>query len=68
MGSIADITEKSSEELKEMLLSLRMDLVRCVFEDKSTGRLNPSYRKMIKKKIARILTVLSLRKIRGGDV
>lgn len=69
MGSITEMESKSSKELREKLASLRRSLVESVFESKSGGESVNSARKgMIKKEIARVLTVLSLRKIRGEDV
>ncbi|MCU7611920.1 50S ribosomal protein L29 [Anaplasma capra] len=68
MGSSADMEGKSSKELREKLASLRRDLVAQVFESKGGGSTNSARRGVTKKEIARVLTVLSLRRIRGGDV
>ena len=68
MGSIAEIESKSSKELREKLATLRRSLVESVFESRSGETVNSARKGMIKKEIARVLTVLSLRKIRGEDV
>ncbi|QJC27356.1 50S ribosomal protein L29 [Anaplasma platys] len=68
MGSIAEIESKSSKELREKLTALRRSLVESVFESRSGETVNHARKSVIKKEIARVLTVLSLRKIRGEDV
>lgn len=68
MSSVAKIDSKSSKELREKLATLRRDLVENVFESKSGGAVNNARRGTIRKEIARVLTVLSMRKIRGEDV
>lgn len=68
MGSIAKMENKSSKELREMLVVLRRDLVKNVFDSKTGGNVDGTRRSIIRKEIARVLTLLSLRKIRGEDV
>ncbi|MGN7661846.1 MAG: 50S ribosomal protein L29 [Anaplasma sp.] len=68
MGASSGMEGKSSKELRKELESLRRDLVAHVFESRSGGSVNSARRGTIKKEIARLLTVLSWRRIRGDDV
>ncbi|ABD43571.1 50S ribosomal protein L29 [Anaplasma phagocytophilum] len=68
MSTVAEMEKKSSKELSERLAALRRDLIEHIFESKSGGVVNAARRSVIKKEIARVLTVLSLRKIRGENV
>ncbi|MFV9838514.1 MAG: 50S ribosomal protein L29 [Aaplasma endosymbiont of Hyalomma asiaticum] len=68
MSSIAKMENKSSKELREMLVVLRRDLVKNIFDSKTGGTVDSARRSIIRKDIARVLTLLSLRKIRGEDV
>ncbi|AAV86814.1 50S ribosomal protein L29 [Anaplasma marginale] len=68
MGSSVDMKGQSSKELREKLASLRRDLVAQVFESKEGSSTSSVRRSAIKKEIARVLTTLSWRRVRGDDV
>ncbi|WP_088414059.1 50S ribosomal protein L29 [Wolbachia endosymbiont of Wuchereria bancrofti] len=60
---IADIRSKSSKELHEILVNLRKEFVNLIFQKKLGQRNNISRFSLIRKSIARILTVLNERRI-----
>ncbi|MDM8335011.1 50S ribosomal protein L29 [Wolbachia pipientis] len=60
---IADIRLKSSQELREILVNLRKEFVNLVFQKRLGQCNNISRFALIRKSIARVLTVLSERKI-----
>ncbi|ACZ49065.1 50S ribosomal protein L29 [Anaplasma centrale str. Israel] len=68
MGSSVNAEEKSSKELREQLVSLRRSLVAQAFEGKGGSSAGGMKRSAIKKEIARVLTALSWKRVRGGDV
>ncbi|QOD38007.1 50S ribosomal protein L29 [Candidatus Wolbachia massiliensis] len=60
---IVDIRSKSSQELHEILVNLRKEFVNLVFQKKLGQLSNISRFNLIRKSIARILTVLNERRI-----
>ncbi|MDG7055879.1 MAG: 50S ribosomal protein L29 [Wolbachia endosymbiont of Meromenopon meropis] len=68
MDNMADIRAKSSQELYVILINLRKEFISLVFQ-KKLGRCNSNILRfsLIKKSIARILTVLNERKIEKED-
>ncbi|QIT35713.1 50S ribosomal protein L29 [Wolbachia endosymbiont of Brugia pahangi] len=62
---IADIRSKSSQELHEILVNLRKEFVNLIFQKKLGQCNNISRFSLIRKSIARILTVLNERRIEG---
>ncbi|WCR58243.1 50S ribosomal protein L29 [Wolbachia endosymbiont of Ctenocephalides felis wCfeJ] len=64
---IADIRSKPSQELYEILVNLRKEFVNLVFQ-KKLGQCNNIARfSLIKRSIARILTVLNERRIEESN-
>ncbi|WCR59921.1 MAG: 50S ribosomal protein L29 [Wolbachia endosymbiont of Ctenocephalides felis wCfeF] len=61
--NIADIRSKPSQELHEILVNLRKEFVNLVFQKKLGQCSNISRFGLIKKSIARILTILNERRI-----
>ncbi|KJV69056.1 ribosomal protein L29 [Candidatus Neoehrlichia lotoris str. RAC413] len=62
MNNMYEVSNKSLEELHDMLLSLRKELVKDIFNRKLDKSINNSHCKFVRKKIARILTELNWRK------
>lgn len=60
---IADIRSKSSQELHEILVNLRKEFVNLVFQKKLGQCSNILRFGLIRKSIARILTILNERRI-----
>ncbi|BAO99526.1 50S ribosomal protein L29 [Wolbachia endosymbiont of Cimex lectularius] len=60
---IADIRSKSSQELHEILVNLRKEFVNLVFQKKLGQCSNILRFGLIRKNIARILTILNERRI-----
>ncbi|MCA4773797.1 50S ribosomal protein L29 [Wolbachia endosymbiont of Mansonella perstans] len=60
---ITDIRSKSSQELHEILVNLRKEFVNLVFQKKLGQCSNISRFGLIRKSIARILTILNERRI-----
>ncbi|MFP3036270.1 MAG: 50S ribosomal protein L29 [Wolbachia sp.] len=60
---IADIRSKSSQELHEILVNLRKEFVNLVFQKKLGQCSNISRFSLIRKSIARVLTILKERRI-----
>ncbi|MGL9717532.1 MAG: 50S ribosomal protein L29 [Wolbachia sp.] len=60
---IADIRSKSSQELHEILVKLRKESVDLVFQKKLGQCSNISRFGLIRKSIARVLTILNERRI-----
>ncbi|QXK92412.1 50S ribosomal protein L29 [Neoehrlichia mikurensis] len=67
MNDMHEISSRSLEELHDMLLSLRKELVKNVFNRKLDKSTDNSHGSSIKKKIARVLTELNWRK-KGNNV
>ncbi len=59
---IVDIRVKSSQELREICLNLRKEFIHLSFQKKLRQHCNMSRFKLIRKSIARILTVLNEKK------
>ncbi|WP_265033798.1 MULTISPECIES: 50S ribosomal protein L29 [unclassified Wolbachia] len=59
---IADIESRSSQELHEILVNLRKEFVNLVFQKKLGQCNNISRFSLIRKSIARILTILNKRR------
>ncbi|MDE5060760.1 MULTISPECIES: 50S ribosomal protein L29 [Wolbachia] len=64
---IADIESRSSQELHEILVSLRKEFVNLVFQKKLGQCNNISRFSLIRKSIARILTTLNKRRREGKN-
>lgn len=64
---IAGIRSKSSQELHEILINFRKEFVDLVFQKKLGQCNNISRFGLIRKSIARILTILNERRIEGKD-
>ncbi|MEY2393243.1 50S ribosomal protein L29 [Wolbachia endosymbiont of Tettigetta isshikii] len=60
---IADIRSKSLQELHEILVNLRKEFVNLVFQKKLGQCSNISRFSLIRKSIARVLTILNERRI-----
>lgn len=60
---IADIRSKSSQELHELLVNLRKEFVNLVFQKKLGQCSNILRFGLIRKSIARVLTILNERRI-----
>ncbi|QGR02661.1 50S ribosomal protein L29 [Ehrlichia ruminantium] len=65
---IIDIRSKTTDELHELLLNLRKELVDVILTKKVDKSHNHFYGANIKKDIARILTVLNERRNEGKHV
>jgi len=63
MVKARDLREKTDEELKEELKKLRMELFNLRFQFSTGGLTNPHRIKMVRKDIARILTILREREL-----
>ncbi|PMQ00974.1 MAG: 50S ribosomal protein L29 [Dictyoglomus sp. NZ13-RE01] len=63
MVKARDLREKTDEELKEELKKLRMELFNLRFQLSTGGLTNPHRIKMVRKDIARILTILREREL-----
>ncbi|NEV49497.1 MULTISPECIES: 50S ribosomal protein L29 [Wolbachia] len=64
---IADIESRSSQELHEILVNLRKEFVNLVFQKKLGQCNNISRFSLIRKSIARILTILNKRRREGKN-
>ncbi|MDF0607718.1 50S ribosomal protein L29 [Wolbachia endosymbiont of Onchocerca gibsoni] len=64
---IIEIRSKSSQELYEVLINLRKEFVNLVFQKKLGQCSNVTRFSLIRKNIARILTVLNERTIEGKN-
>jgi large subunit ribosomal protein L29 len=63
MVKASELREKTTEELKEQLKNLRMELFNLRFQLSTGGLTNPHRIKMVRKDIARILTILREREL-----
>ncbi|MEN2983928.1 MAG: 50S ribosomal protein L29 [Dictyoglomaceae bacterium] len=65
MVKARELREKTNDELKEELKKLRHELFNLRFQFKTGGLTNPHRIKLVRKDIARILTVLRERELKS---
>ncbi|MCS7201524.1 MAG: 50S ribosomal protein L29 [Dictyoglomus sp.] len=65
MVKARELREKTNDELKEELKKLRHELFNLRFQLKTGGLTNPHRIKLVRKDIARILTVLRERELKS---
>ncbi|GAB6066411.1 50S ribosomal protein L29 [Aquifex pyrophilus] len=62
---LEDIRKKSIKELEELLDELKMELLRLRFKKQVQGLENPMEMRKVKRNIARVLTVIREKQLRG---
>ena len=62
---LEDIRKKSIKELEELLDELKLELMRLRFKKQVQGLENPMEIRKIKRNIARVLTVIREKQLRG---
>ncbi len=62
---LEDIRKKSIKELEELLDELKMELLRLRFKKQVQGLDNPMEIRKVKRNIARVLTVIREKQLRG---
>ena len=62
---LADLRKKSLKELEELLDELKMELLRLRFKKQVQGLENPMEIRKLKRNIARVLTVIREKQLRG---
>lgn len=62
---LADLRKKSLKELEELLDELKMELLKLRFKKQVQGLENPMEIRKLKRNVARVLTVIREKQLRG---